>query len=326
MFTGCFKNIALSLLASMCCYAGGSFAQSAYPIKPIKIIVPFGPGGIADLSTRVVAQKISESLGQGVVVENRPGAGGVAAAQAVAKSEPDGYTLLLMSNANAISASLFRSLPYDTTKDFALISLLGTFDIGIVVGADSRFKTLKELIAYAKANPNKINMGSISIGSTQNLAAELFRSESGLKFEVVPFTNTSAVVSAIRGNQVESATEILGPIASQVNAKAIRVLAVTGAKRSPFYPDVPTVTESGVGNLNASSWNALAVPAKTPPEIVAKLNKTIVAALASSDVKARLKEIYMTPQSSSPEAADKFLADEIQHWAVVIKKANIQAQ
>jgi tripartite-type tricarboxylate transporter receptor subunit TctC len=320
------KKLAFSLLAPLCFYVSGAIAQSAYPIKPIKIIVPFGPGGIADLSTRVVAQKISESLGQGVVVENRPGAGGVAAAQAVAKAEPDGYTLLLMSNANAVSASLFRSLPYDTTKDFSLISLLGTFDIGIVVGADSQFKTLKELIAYAKANPNKINMGSISIGSTQNLVAELFRSESGLKFEVVPFTNTSAVVSAIRGNQVESATEILGPIAPQVSAKAIRILAVSGAKRSPFYPDVPTVAESGGGNLNASSWNALAVPAKTSPEIIAKLNKVIVGALASADVKARLKEIYMTPQATSPEAADKFLADEIQHWAVVIKKANIQAQ
>lgn len=320
------KKLAWVLLA-MIAFCGGSVsAQTAYPIKPIKIIVPFGPGGIADLSTRVVAQKISESLGQGVVVENRPGAGGVAAAQAVAKAEPDGYTLLLMSNANAISASLFRSLPYDTAKDFSLISLLGTFDIGIVVGAQSPFKTLKELIAYAKENPNKINMGSISIGSTQNLAAELFRAESGLKFEVVPFTNTSAVISAIRGNQVESATEILGPIASQVNAKAIRVLAVTSTKRSPFYPDVPTAMEAGVGNLNASSWNALAVPAKTPPEIVAKLNKAIVAALAAPDVRARLKEIYMTPQSSTPEAADKFLADEIKHWASIIKRANIQPQ
>jgi tripartite-type tricarboxylate transporter receptor subunit TctC len=203
---------------------------------------------------------------------------------------------------------------------------LGTFDIGIIVRSESQFKTLKELMAYAKANPNKINMGSISIGSTQNLAAELFRSESGLKFEVVPFTNTSAVISAIRGNQVEFATEILGPIASQVNANVIRILAVTGAKRSPFYPNVPTVSESGVNNLNASSWNALAAPAKTPSEIIAKLNKEIVAALASPDVKKKLKDIYMTPQSSSPEASNKFLVDEIGHWAAIIKMANIQPQ
>jgi tripartite-type tricarboxylate transporter receptor subunit TctC len=320
------KKFIFVFIAFQACNVCSAFAQAPYPNKPIRIIVPFGPGGIADLSTRVVAQKMSESLGQGVIVENKPGAGGVAAAQAVAKSDPDGYTLLLMSNANAISASLFRSLPYDTVKDFSLISLLGTFDIGIIVRSESQFKTLKELMAYAKANPNKINMGSISIGSTQNLAAELFRSESGLKFEVVPFTNTSAVISAIRGNQVEFATEILGPIASQVNANVIRILAVTGAKRSPFYPNVPTVSESGVNNLNASSWNALAAPAKTPSEIIAKLNKEIVAALASPDVKKKLKDIYMTPQSSSPEASNKFLVDEIGHWAAIIKMANIQPQ
>ena len=233
MLSSKLKKLLFSILFGVLFISNTCFSQATYPVKPIRIIVPFGPGGIADLSTRVVALKLSEILGQGVIVDNRPGAGGIAAAQAVAKSNPDGYTLLLMSNGNAISASLFSSLPYDTINDFNVISTLGTFDIGIVVGSDSQFKTLKELMSFAKANPNKINMGSINIGSTQNLAAELFRSQSGLKFEVVPFNSTSAVVTALRGNQIELASEILGPISSQVKTNAIRILAVTGAKRSP---------------------------------------------------------------------------------------------
>ena len=175
------KLFAASLLASC---ALSAQAQS-FPAKPLRIVVPFGAGGVADLTARTVAQKMSEGLGQSVVIDNRPGAGGIVAAEMVAKAEPDGYTLLLMSNANAVSAGLFKTLPFDPVKDFTPVSLMGTFDLAIVTSADSRFHTLPELLAWAKANPGKLNIGSINIGSTQHLAAELFKSTAGIDAQVV---------------------------------------------------------------------------------------------------------------------------------------------
>jgi tripartite-type tricarboxylate transporter receptor subunit TctC len=191
----------------------------------------------------------------------------------VAKADPDGHTLLLMSNGTAVSAGLFRSLPFDTLKDFAPISTLGTFDIAIIVPANSRFKTLGELLVFARANPGKLNVGSINVGSTQNLAAELFKSAAGIDAQIVPFNGTPAVVTALRGGQVEVAVEILGPVMSQISAQALRALAVTGDKRAAVLPEVPTAKEAGVANLSASSWNALAAPAKTPAAVIARLNK-----------------------------------------------------
>ena len=183
-----FKMILLSgcLAAAMLCVAAGASAQS-YPTKPIRVIVGFGPGGVADLTVRVVAQKLSAQLGQQVLVENRPSAGGIVAADAVAKADPDGYTLLLMSNGNAVSASLFKSLPYDTVADFASVSTMGFFDIAMVVKADSKWNSVQDVLAYAKANPGKLNIGTINVGSTQNLSAELFKGMSGIDAVIVPY-------------------------------------------------------------------------------------------------------------------------------------------
>ena len=199
---------AVSLLASCVCSAQ---AQS-FPTKPLRIVVPFGAGGVADLTARTVAQQMSESLGQSVVIDNRPGAGGIVAADLVAKSEADGHTLLLMSNANAVSAGLFKTLPFDPVKDFTPVSLMGTFDLAIVTSADSRFQTLPELLTWAKANPGKLNIGSINIGSTQHLTAELFKSVAGLDAQVVPFNGTPAVMTALRGAQIDVAVEVLSPV------------------------------------------------------------------------------------------------------------------
>ncbi|MBP8298647.1 MAG: tripartite tricarboxylate transporter substrate binding protein, partial [Burkholderiales bacterium] len=179
----------------------------AFPAKPLRIVVPFGAGGIADLTVRTVAQHLAASLGQPVVIDNRPGAGGVVAAEMVAKAEPDGHTLLLLSNGSAVSAGLFKSLPYDTVRDFVPIGMLGTFDLVIVAAAESKFNSLGELLAYARANPDKLNLGSINIGSTQHLAAELFKSMAGVSLQVVPFNGTPAVVTALRGKQVDAAIE-----------------------------------------------------------------------------------------------------------------------
>jgi tripartite-type tricarboxylate transporter receptor subunit TctC len=297
-----------------------------FPSKPLKIIVPFGAGGVADLTARTVAQKLGQSLGQPVVIENKPGAGGVVASDTVAKAEPDGHTLLLMSNGNAVSATLFKSLPFDTVRDFTPVSTLGFFDIAVVTATESRFKTLAELLAYAKANPGKLNIGSINIGSTQNLAAELFRTHVGVDMQIVPFNGTPAVINALRGGQIDAAVEILAPIMGQIKGGALRPLAVTSEKRSTLLPDVPTARESGLPGYVASSWNALAVPAKTPKEVVARLNREIVAAVNSPEVKQRLHELNIEARSSTPEQTQEFLLSEIKRWGDVIQRANIPRQ
>ena len=297
-----------------------------FPSKPVRIVVPFGAGGVADLTARTVAQKLSESLGQPVVVDNKPGAGGVVAGDAVAKSEPDGHTLLLMSNATAVSAGLFKSLPFDAVRDFAPVSTLGFFDIAIITPADSKFKTLGELLAFAKANPGKLNLGSINIGSTQNLTAELFKSTSGADMQIVPFNGTPAVITALRGGQIDVAVEILGPVLPQIRANALRALVVTSDKRAAVLPEVPTAKESGLPTFVASSWNALAAPAKTPQAVIARLNKEIAAAVNSPDVKKKLADLNVEARTSSPEQAAELLASETKRWGEVITRAKIPTQ
>lgn len=312
------------LLASV--MAAGVATAQTFPTKPIRIVVPFGAGGVADLTARTVAQKLSESLGQAVVIDNKPGAGGVAAGEAVAKAEPDGHTLLLMSNGTAVSTSMFKSLPFNTARDFTPVSTLGFFDIAVITPADSKFKTLGELLAFAKANPGKLNLGSINIGSTQNLAAELFKSTSGADMQIVPFNGTPEVVTALRGGQIDAAVEILGPILPQIKANALRALAVTGEKRAAVLPEVPTAKESGLPTFVAASWNALAAPAKTPSSVIARLNKDITAALNSSDVKEKLAGLNVEARASTPEQAAALLASETKRWGDVIVRAKIPTQ
>ena len=297
-----------------------------FPSKPIKIVVPFGAGGVADLTARTVAQKLSESLGQPVLIDNKPGAGGIAAGKLVAKAEPDGHTLLLMSNATAVSAGLFKSLPFDTLRDFAPISTLGFFDIAVLVPSDSKFKTLGELVAYAKANPGKLNLGSINIGSTQNLAAELFKSTSGTDLQIIPFNGTPAVITALRGGQIDAALEILGPVLPQITAKALRALAVTGERRAAGFPEIPTAKESGLPTYVAASWNALAAPAKTPKDVINRLNKEVTAALNAPEVKKKLHDLNVEATPSTPAQTSELLASDIKRWGDVITRAKIPKQ
>jgi len=318
------SRLAFTLLAAATVWPAAQ-AQT-FPTKNVRIVVPFGAGGVADLTARTVAGRLAEQLGQSVVIENKPGAGGIGAADTVLKSEPDGHTLLLMSNGTAVSAGLFKSLPFDTLKDFAPISTLGTFDIAIMVPADSRFKSLAELLAFARANPGKLNVGSINIGSTQNLAAELFKSNAAVDMQIVPFNGTPAVVTALRGGQIDAAVEILGPVMSQVNAKALRVLAVTGEKRSAALPEVPTARESGLPNFVAASWNGLAAPARTPKPVIERLNREVVAALNHPDVRRRLAELNVDAQASTPDQASALLASEVKRWGEVIVRARIPLQ
>ena len=316
-------------LASAAVLAAGlsplAWAQ-AFPTKPLRIVVPFGPGGVGDLTARAVAQALAEPLGQPVTVENRPGAGGVVAAEAVARAEPDGHTLFLMSNGSAVTVSLFKRLPFDMVRDFIPVSTLGYFDIAVIASSESTFKTLGDVVAYARANPGQLNLGSINIGSTQHLTAELFKSAAGIQAQVVPFNGTPALIGALRGRQVEVGVEILGPTLPQIRAGALRALAVTGERRSVVLPEVPTAIEGGVPALVASSWNALAVPAKTPRDVVMRLNKAIEGVLAAPELRKKLLELNIDPRASTPEQAAELLASDIRRWGGVIERAGIPKQ
>jgi tripartite-type tricarboxylate transporter receptor subunit TctC len=303
-----------------------SLAQPVFPSKPIRLVVPNAAGGAADLTARTVGQKISESLGQPVVIDNRPGAGGVVAGEMVAKAAPDGHTLLLISSGTAVSASLFTALPFDTVKDFTPVAPLASFDLVIVGPEGGRFRTLNELVAFAKANPGKLNIGTPNIGTTQHLAAELFKSAAGIDVQIVPFNGTPAVINALRGGQIDAGLDILGPLLAQIRSKALFPLAITGDKRSRVLPEVPTAKEAGVAGFVAASWNGLAVPAGTPRDVVARLNKEVVAALNDPAVRKRLEDLNLDPHPGTPEQAAALLNNDIKRWGEVIVRAKIPRQ
>ena len=320
------KTMLLTALAAMMLCAADPASAQTYPTKPVRVIVGFGPGGVADLTCRVVAQKLSVQLGQQVLIENRPSAGGIVAADAVAKAAPDGYTLLLMSNGNAVSASLFKSLPYDTVADFACVSTLGFFDVAVVTKADSKFNSVKDILAYAKANPGKLNIGTINVGSTQHLSAELFKSMAGIDAVIVPYKGSPDVLVALRGNDVQVAFDMLAPIMSQLKGGAVKVLAIASDRRFPGAPQIPTVAESGIPGYQASSWNAIAAPAKTPRPIIARLQKEIATALAAPEVKNKLLELGVVARGDTPEEMKNLLISDIKKWRTVIERAKIEKQ
>ena len=304
----------------------GLQAQPAFPAKALRIVVPFAAGGVGDLTARAVATGLAARLGQPVVIDNRPGAGGVVAADAVARAEPDGHTLFLMSNGTAVTASLFKALPYDTVADFTPISTLGVFDIAVLVPADSPHRTLGQLLVHARAHPGQLNIGSINTGSTQHLAAELFKSSAAIDAQVVPFNGTPALITALRGRQVDVGVEILGPALPQVRAGALRVLAVASEQRSATWPDVPTAVESGVKGFVAASWNALAAPARTPRAVVDRLQREVVATVATPAVQQQLRALNVEPRTSTPEQAAALLKSDIERWRAVIERAGIPRQ
>jgi tripartite-type tricarboxylate transporter receptor subunit TctC len=317
-------------LAATAWAAGAQTASTGsgagYPARPVKIVVPFAAGGVADITARVLAQKMSETLRQQVLVENRPSAGGIIASEAVAKAEPDGYTLLFITNGNAVSVSLFKSLPYDTLGDFAPVSTVGFFDLVLVVDSGSKVGSVRELVAFARANPNQLNLGTINVGSTQNLAAELFKSMSGIDAQVVPFKTTPAVVAALKGGDVQAAFEILAPVLGQIRGGALKPLAVTSDKRYAGLPGVPTVAESGVPGYQASSWNGVAAPARTPKAVIERLNREVNAAVAAPEVRRRLQELGVEARGGTPEALGALLLAEIAKWKAVIERAKIEKQ
>ncbi len=305
--------------------ATAALAQN-YPTRPIKVVVGFGPGGVADVTARVVGQKLGAILGQTVVVENKPTAGGIVAAESVAKAQPDGYTLLLMTNGNAVSASLFKSLPYDIGKDFAPVSTLGFFDVAIVSGRKSGIDSVAAMLAWAKAHPGKLNIGTINVGSTQNLSAELFKSMTGLNATIVPFKGSPAVIEALARGDVQVGFEMLAPIMPQAKSGNVKILAVAAGQRYPGLPDVPTVAQAGVPGYAATSWNAIAAPARTPAAVIERLNQAINQALAAPDVREKLALQGVVARGSSPAQMGKLVNDDTRKWRKVIEGAKIERQ
>jgi tripartite-type tricarboxylate transporter receptor subunit TctC len=318
--TGRRSLLAAALLAPL------ARAQAPYPQRPIMLVVPFGPGGIADLTARAVAEQMQRTLGQPIVVDNRPSAGSIVASQAVAGAKPDGYTLLLMSNSNALSVSLFRKLPYDTLKAFAPVSTIGFFDIGVFVNVPPRFATLRDVVAYAKAKPGKLTIGTIAVGSTQHLAAELFKTVAGIDALTVPYKGSPAVMTALRAGEVDAAFEIVGPMLGQVGAGALKAIAVSSGKRNPALPDVPTVQEAGVAGYDVASWNAIAAPAGTPPAVVERLNRAVRDAVATPSVQDKLGKLGVRLAAGSPAELQSLLASEIARWSGVVKAAKIEPE
>lgn len=314
-------------LAATMALAPRALAQAApFPARALKIVVPNAAGGAADLTARAVGQALSAALGQPVVIENKPSAGGVVAGEQVARAEPDGHTLLLVSSGTAVSAALFNKLPFDTLADFAPVSQLARFDLAIAVAENGRFKTLGELLAYGRAHPGKLNLGTPQIGTTQNLAAELLKLTAGIQAQVVPFNGTPPVITAVRGGEIDALIDILGPLMAQIQGKALRPLAVLGRERAPQLPEVPTVRENGgpLAGFDVTSWNGLAVPARTPPAIVERLSREVQAAVALPGVKKQLAELNLMAQGSTPAQLREHLAGEIRRWGEVIARAKLQ--
>jgi tripartite-type tricarboxylate transporter receptor subunit TctC len=313
--------------ASLLLAARPLLAAAPYPSRPITLVVPFAPGGIADLTARTVAEAMAHDLRQPMVVDNRPSAGSIVGSAAAAQARPDGYTLLLMTNGNAVSASLFRKLPFDVRRDFAPVSTLGFFDLVVLANAGSRYASLADVLDDAHRRPGRLAIGTIAPGSTQHLAAELFKSMAGIDALVVPYKGSPAVVSALRAGDVDIAFEILGPMLGQVNAGAVRALAVTGQARHPALPAVAAVREAaGLGAYSVASWNALAAPAGTHPEVIERLAAGARAALASAAVRRRLESLGVRPQAGAPAELRALLDSEIARWRAVIAAARIELQ
>lgn len=297
-----------------------------YPSRPIRLMVPYAAGSLGDLTARIVTQKMTESMGQSFVIDNRPSAGLIVASVAVAKAEPDGYTLLHTGNGAALSVSMFNSLPYDIVKDYTHLSTLGFFDMVVFTSPDSKLSSVAEAISYAKSNPGKLNIGTLNIGSTQYLAVELFKTMTGIRAQTVPYKSPGAAVAAVRGGEVHMVFESLGAAIGQIRGNTLKPLAVTSNKRSAVLPNIPTLAESGVAGYHASSWNGFVAPVNTPRPIVERLTREINAALNTPDVRLKMLEIGVEARGSTSEQMRDLMVSEIAKWKEVIERAGIPKQ
>ena len=316
-------RIAVTLCAAALLHAGGAAAQS-WPSKPIRLMVPFPPGGSTDIVSRIVAQKLSERLGQAIVIENRGGGGGTIGTAAVARQVPDGYNLTVASTStHVVAPGVYAKLEYDPVKDFAPIGLMAVSPYLLVVNPALPAKSLKELVELSKSKPGKLNYASAGIGSTTHLAMEMLKSVSSTYMLHIPYSGNGPAGTAVVSGQVEILFGSLPALLSQAKSGRVRPLAVGTPKRSPSLPDVPTVAESGYAGFDASLWLALMAPAGTPPAIIDRVNKEIGALIATPEMKAALDKAGAEPLTGTPADLAAMIRDGVPKYAKIIKTAGI---
>ncbi len=322
--TWCFP---LGLALATCLAATAGDAQTArYPDRPVKILVGFSAGGGTDVVARILAIKMSESLGQTVVVENRAGASGMIAAEATAKSAPDGYTLMMGSQTTfAVAPTLYRRTSLDPARDFAGVAMGGISPLVLVVHPSMPAQSVNDVIAMAKAKPGTINFGSGGLGTTPHMTGELFSSVAGIKMAHVAYRGEAPAINDLIGGQIPLMFANLSAVIGNIRAGQLRALAVTSAQRAAAAPEIPTVAEAALPGFEAATWFALVAPAGTPRDVLARVNAEVKRALALPDVKQRFADLGMTAQDSAPDRLDAYIKSEIAKWSKVIKDADISA-
>jgi tripartite-type tricarboxylate transporter receptor subunit TctC len=301
-------------------------SEPGFPVKPIHISIPFGPGGVGDRTVRLLAQKLTERTKQQVVIENRPGAGGLLSAKTVLEARPDGYNLALIGNGQAISMSLFKSRPYNVLADFTFVSILSRFEMLLAVKADSPLKTMQDVVAAARRNPGKLNFGAVNPGSTQNLSAHMLKQLGELDVSIIPYKTTPDLITGILRGDLDVGFDFYAGFQPVIVDNKVRIVATSGEQRNPLLPDVPTAKESGFPQYIVTSWNGLASAAGMPADVLAVLNGHINAALSDPALQDIATKLGIDARGSTPdEMRDRMVAD-IQKWAAVIEKAGIEQQ
>jgi tripartite-type tricarboxylate transporter receptor subunit TctC len=317
------RRLSLVIVASLAAlgmtFAAGTVLAQAYPSKPVKIVVPFGAGGPADIYARAIAQRLSEPLGQQVIVEDRPGAGSALGTDVVAKSAPDGYTLVMISNTHTINETLNPKLPYNLLRDFTPITQVNVMPNVLVVSPTAKVNSVKELIALAKANPGKLNYASSGPGTPYHLAAELFKAMTDTQIVHIPHKASGEARASVLGGQVEMMFDSLPTTMQQIKAGKLKGLAITSLKRSPLLPDLPTMSEAGVPGYEADLWLGLMAPAGTPPAVINRLNEETVKILQRADVRASFLQQGTEPIGNTPAQFADFLKADIEKWGKVVK-------
>ena len=314
------------LIAAVLAWAGSTMAGACaqeYPSRPVRVVVPYAAGGLADITVRLIAEKLGERMGERFIVDNQPGAGGIAAARTVLAAPADGYTLAVITNGNAIGVPLFKSLPFDPVKDFVPISGFSMFDLTFATNAAGPYRTLGDFLAAARASPGKLNVGTVTIGSTQNLGAELLRATAGIKVTIIPYRTAPDLMIALLRNDIQLAVDYYATMKAGIDDGKLRLLATSGEMRSEFAPATPTVAEAGVPGYEVRSWNGLFAKTGTPPNIVAKLNQAVRSVVALPDLRKRMGEFGLAAQAGPPDEIASRLNADIAKWAKVIDEAHI---
>jgi tripartite-type tricarboxylate transporter receptor subunit TctC len=320
-------NAAIACVAAVTpIFPAAAQTATSYPQKPVRIFVPYGPGGVGDLTMRLLADKLSQDLKQQFVIENRPGAGGIVNMTEVLRARADGYTLGEVGNGQAISVSLFEKLAYNVLTDFAPISITASFEILLAVPDTSPYKSLSDVVDLARKNPDKLTLGAINPGSTQNLSAHLFQQVTGAEYTIVPYRTTPDLVTALLRSDVDLGFDFYAGLQGELGPDKIRIIATSGEQRDPLLKDAPTAKESGFPDYIVTSWNGLVAPAKVPPEIINVLNAAVNRALSDPELKAKARNLGIDASGSTPQQMHDRLAADVIKWRDVIEKAHIPKQ